>query len=152
MRARSFYDRTIAPPLRLILALLVFSVIGAIGFGGYWLAATPITVTLNGHPITVRTHQTTVDGLLREVGAGLTSADSITPARATVLHSGLNVTIQTAASVVVDADHQPRQFLTRATDPQAILSAAGVTLSAHDQLVSIGSADLSVIRDRKSVV
>jgi len=61
--------------LALALALLSFTVLAA----GYRATLTPVTLIVDGEPVPINTHQTTVEMLLSDLGVSLRTEDRLSP-------------------------------------------------------------------------
>ena len=99
---------------------------------GYRFTASTVTVSVDGLPITLRTHRATVGDLLDELGLALAPEDRLVPAADTALRPGLAVEIQRARPVMVRGPRSEQAFRTQATRLNAALAEAGVTLGPAD--------------------
>jgi len=142
-RGRTGYRRHTALSIHpLILLAVLIIVFGAVIFGGFYLlSAQPITLTIDGARQDMRTHQSTVGGMLAELNVFLEKEDRVQPALDTPIHSGITVTIDRAHPVIVEADGQRRRVLTHAVQPRDILREAGITIGARD-LIRVDQTDL----------
>ncbi|MCC7449972.1 MAG: DUF348 domain-containing protein [Anaerolineae bacterium] len=142
-RGRTGYRRQAAlsvHPLALLAILII--VFGAVIFGGFYLlSAQPITLIMDATRQDVRTHQTTVGGMLAELNVFLEKEDSVQPALDAPIRSGMTVTINRTHPVIVEADGQRRRVLTHAVQPRDILQEAGITVGARD-LIRVDQAAL----------
>ena len=86
----------------LAVLLLAGLLIGALVYG-FLRTAARITVTVDGMPATVYTHQPTVGDLLAEMQISLRPEDRLLVAADTLLQPGLAIEIQRARPVLVDA-------------------------------------------------
>ena len=116
----------------LLLAILVFSLAIILLLGLYLVTARTVGVEFEGARSTVRTHQTTVAGLIAELGILIEAPDRVTPAGDTPLVDGMLVTIDKAHPVLIEVDGQRRRVLTHLTQPRDILTEAQITLRADD--------------------
>lgn len=142
-RWRSPLSATLRRGLRLLthpLVLLLILVAALLG-GIYLATAQTVTINLNGTTFEVRTHQSTVGGLLDELSVSLETQDVVSPPGDSPIRNGLTVTIQKAHPVIVEADGQQRRIFTQSNQPREILAQAGITPGAHD-LIRVDNADL----------
>ncbi len=128
------YRHSVRPPVRPVLLLLAL----VIGLGAvlivslFFLTATPVSLVVGGVRRDVRTHQSTVGGLIAELALLVEPQDVVSPSRETPIQSGMTVTIDKAEPVVVEVDGQRQRVLTHSTQPRDILNEAGVTVGPHD--------------------
>ncbi|MHB8627391.1 MAG: ubiquitin-like domain-containing protein [Aggregatilineales bacterium] len=135
--------RPSGPPF-LLFALILLGAGTLAAFGLYTFTAVTVTLNVDGQTIPLRTHQTTVGGVLADTGVWLESADQLTPPRDTPIQSGLVITIDHAHPLVIDVAGQPRRILTHAIDPGAILAEAAITPGAHDVIDTQFPAEIIV--------
>jgi uncharacterized protein YabE (DUF348 family) len=105
---------------------------------GYLRTGEAITVVVNGLPRPVRTHQTTVGGLVREMGIALQAEDIVQPALDTPLSAGQVVLVRQAQAVSIQADGRTVTLRTHEQSVAAILQQAGVSVSPYDQVLVDG--------------
>ncbi len=135
------------PSRRLPINPLVLLLILALGFGaalvGAFTVLTARTVTLivDGARLDTRTYQPTVSAWLAELGLTLVAQDAVSLPVDTPIRDGLVVTVDRAHTVIVEVDGQTRRMATRSTQPQAILSEAGISVGPHD-VIRVDHADL----------
>jgi uncharacterized protein YabE (DUF348 family) len=89
---------------------------------------------VDGQTRTVRTHQTTVEAVLREAGLTPFPEDRVEPGLAAHLYAGATVTVQRARPVLVEVDGRVIEARTQLTATRDILAELGVNVSSHDQL------------------
>ncbi len=142
-RGRTGYRRRAVPSVHpLILLAVLIVVFGAVIFGGFWLlSAQTVTLVIDGARQDVRTHQTTVNGILAELNVFLEKEDTVQPAVDTPIRSGMTVTIDRAHPVMIETDGQSRRVLTHAVQPRDILQEAGVVVGSRD-LIRVDQTDL----------
>jgi uncharacterized protein YabE (DUF348 family) len=140
--ARSLRGRSLALSQRwtwrltaLAVLLLAGLLIGALVYG-FLRTAARITVTVDGMPATVYTHQATVGDLLAEMQISLRPEDRLLVAADTLLQPGLAIEIQRARPVLVDDGGRVRTLYTHAALLQDMLAERGMVVGSHD-LVSI---------------
>ena len=119
-------------------ALLVILLIGSLLTVGYMRTGAPVTVVVNGLPREVYTHQTTVEGLLREMGIVLRPEDVVHPAPQAELQVGQVVVVRQARTVHIEADGHEIALRTHEQAVAAILQQAGVSVGVHDRVLVDG--------------
>lgn len=129
-----------------VAALSLF--LAAILVAGYHLSSAEVQVVVNGRPWSVRTHQTTVQAVLRERGITLRPQDEVSPSPDAPVLAGDTITVSLARSVKVEADGQLHDLLTHRLKIAELLAQAGVTPGPRDRVLVDGqpqdlSADLS---------
>ena len=102
------------------------------------LTATPVTLVVDGHSQSLGTHQTTVDGLLREANIVLGPEDLVNPSLHTRLTPGRTVMIQHARHVAISVDGQLLEIDTQQQQLNQILIQAGVTVKPTDEVLIDG--------------
>jgi uncharacterized protein YabE (DUF348 family) len=128
---RSRASRGRAPGL---LAAPVFLALVALLILGYQRTLTRVTLVVDGQERTVRTHQTTVEAVLREAGLTLYPEDVVEPGLSDHPVAGMTITIQRARPVVVEVDGRTIQARTQLIATQDILRELGVNIGHHDQV------------------
>ncbi len=128
-------------PRRLPIHPLVLLVILVIGFGAviiggiYTITARTVTLNIGGVRQDVRTHASTVGGMLGELQVLIEPQDTVSPSPDTPILNGLLITIDKAFPVVLDVDGQLHTVRTHRVQPQDILNEAGVTTGSHDLIL-----------------
>ncbi|MFQ5859274.1 MAG: ubiquitin-like domain-containing protein [Anaerolineae bacterium] len=123
--------RQIQPGLLALIALLAAA--GLMVLGYRWTGQ-PIALTIDGQTTHVRTHQTTVGGLLDDRGIVLRPEDIVQPALDTPLEETAAISIQRARAVTLIADGTRRTQYTHAASPAAVLLDAGIGLRPFDRV------------------
>ncbi len=104
---------------------------------GYLNTFTPATIVDGDKVVNLRTHQTTVEGALREAGIELLPEDIVLPDRTATLNRNDTIVIQRARLVQLSVDDQePRWIRTQRTRGSEVLADLGYSLSVND-LVSV---------------
>ncbi len=123
-----------ASSLQLWLALPVL--LGLLGLlalvYGYWNSLVPVTLVVNGQARQIRTHQTTVESVLREAGVRLYPQDIVTPDVDGPISPGGTITVDHAHLVSVEADGKTMRVRTHQMTPEGILEEMGVRIGSHD--------------------
>lgn len=138
------------PPTRspwLILFMLVIPLAGVVGFGAYYITATPIDLQIGEQHSSLRTRAVTVRAVLSESGVYIEPEDRVQPALETPIKAGMLITVEKAHPVILLIDGREQRLLTHQTDPKAILERAGVTVDARDS-VSVEGSTITLRRAR----
>jgi uncharacterized protein YabE (DUF348 family) len=101
---------------------------------GYWSTSSAVTIAVDGLPVSLRTHQATVGGLLDELGLVLAPEDLLVPTAEMALSSGLSVEVQRARPIVVRGTRSEQVFRTQATQLGTALAEAGIILGPADEV------------------
>lgn len=116
------------------LAAPVFLALVALLIVGYQRTLTRVNLVVDGQTRGVRTHQTTVEAVLRESGLTPYPEDVVEPALSERLVAGTTVTIHRARPVVVEVDGRTIEARTQLTTTQDILASLGVKVSQYDEV------------------
>ncbi|MBI3944046.1 MAG: DUF348 domain-containing protein [Chloroflexi bacterium] len=115
----------------------LLGVLAAMAFG-YWDTQHPATLLINGQSYAVRTHQTTVGGLLNELGLELQPEDIVQPGWDVPLDTAKPISVIVARQVVLTADNEDKRWLTHSLTPGGILRDHGIILNPHDKVLVDG--------------
>jgi len=107
-------------------------------WGAYQATTAPVLLVLDGRPLAYRTHQSTVGGLLNEIGLAIGPADIVLPASNATLVGGDRVVIQRARSYNVEADGVLLSLSSHAATAGDLLHEAGLKPGPHDQILLEG--------------
>ena len=118
---------------------LVLILIGGALLLGYWLTATPVTLTVDGHTRHLRTHQRTVAAFLLDSGLTLRPEDRVTPPLDTPLRPHPAVNIERAYPVIVVADGHTVLHYTHAASVAEILTEVRLSLTPQDEVEIVGT-------------
>jgi uncharacterized protein YabE (DUF348 family) len=113
-------------PMTLVLGLL------AAAYLVWRVAATPVTMVVNGQSVELRLHRHTVAGALSRMGVDTGEALYVDPEPETALHSGMVVTITIVKPVVVRADGQVYSAAGPLADPETLAARLGIALEPGD--------------------
>ena len=116
--------------LALALALLSFSGLAA----GYRATLTPVILIVDGEPVSVSTHQTTVEMLLADLGVSLRTEDRLSPGLHTVLAADMEISIDHARPVVIVVDGREQAIYAHEESPADLLAEAGVAVDRLDSV------------------
>lgn len=134
-------------PLVLLGILVVIFALLIIG-GLNIVTAQPVVLVIEGVRRDVRTRQTTVGGVLDEQNVFVEAPDRISPPREMALTPGMQIVIDKARPVIIDADGQRLRVLTHNTSPLDILREFGFSLGQGDALYIDGApADPAASRE-----
>jgi len=117
-----------------LLPWLLALIVGLIGLRVWRATATPVTVVVNGQPVSVRTHRRTVGGALRAVGVAPEDAVYLAPSADTRLAAGMIITLAAHRPVIVHANGETIVGTSHQLDPAAVVADLGVALSDGDQV------------------
>jgi resuscitation-promoting factor RpfB len=95
---------------------------------------TPVTISVDGYTQSFRTTQPDVAGVLADQGLALRPEDRVSPAPEARLAPDLTVTITRARPGLVDADGRLHQVYTQARTVGEVVTSAGVSLGASDEI------------------
>ncbi|MCS6845332.1 MAG: ubiquitin-like domain-containing protein [Caldilineales bacterium] len=123
-------------------ALAALAAVAALVWG-YFAAATPVAVTVDGAEAVVYTHQATVGDLLQELEVPLAPEDRVWPPLDASLARGTDgraftVQVQRAQPLMVDGDGQRRLLRTHAATLGEALAEAGISLGPADEVTLEG--------------
>lgn len=110
---------------------------------GYFAAATPVTVAVDGMAVRIYSHQATVGDLLAELDVPLAPEDRVwppldTPLRGGTGSQGLSVQVQRAQPLAVEGDGGRRVVRTHAATLGEALAEAGISLGPADRVTLEG--------------
>ncbi|GBD08349.1 Resuscitation-promoting factor Rpf2 [Candidatus Thermoflexus japonica] len=114
--------------------------LGAFCLWGYWRSQQTVTILLDDRPFSIRTHQRTVGDVLREAGLTLRPEDMVSPPLTHTIRPPATISIRRARPVQILIEgrgvepSRQIQLYTLHSDPQTILSEAGIALGPGDVL------------------
>lgn len=130
---------TLTMPLWLLRTITTFATLG-----GLWLiwAATahPVTVTVDGNPVTVSTHRQYVRELLLDLGLTLQENDRVVPGVDSRVHTVEAVVVERAAPAQIVVDGRTVQTASWGQTPREVINDAGLVMDAYDTVVVNGAA------------
>jgi uncharacterized protein YabE (DUF348 family) len=126
--------------LTALAALLLSGLLMAGLVYGFLATAARVTVTMDGMPATVLSHQATVGDLLAEMQVTLRPEDRLLVEADTALQDGLAVEVQRARPVLIDNDGRVRTLYTHAVTLADALAERSIAVEAHDLVTMDGQA------------
>ncbi|MHB1319170.1 MAG: ubiquitin-like domain-containing protein, partial [Anaerolineae bacterium] len=122
------------------LALLVFSLsLLSVLAATFFMTLKSVTIVDGLRQVTVQTHSTTVQAVLREAQLQLDPADRVSPGLHSALAEGLVVMVERARPVTLAADGQVLNLRTQAVTVGELLTQAGVGLGPADVVMARGA-------------
>jgi len=115
-----------------LLVAPVFIGLAALLVVGYQRTLTPLTLVVDEQVRTLRTHQNTVEAVLREAGVTLYAEDMVEPALPERLFAGDTISVHRARPVWVKVDGRLIEARTQLTTTQDILAQLGVDVGPYD--------------------
>ena len=125
------------PSRRFIGGLLAWLSLGALVVG-YHATSMPVTLTVDSRPQHLRTHQSTVEGALREADIRLYPEDLVVPPSNTPLVAGSIIRVQLARPVIIEADGRSVELRTQRRRVADILTDAGIHVKPCDEVLVDG--------------
>ena len=104
----------------------------------YARTGTSVSLQVDGRVWTTRTHQSTVEAFLREVGLTLRDEDVVLPALAAPLSDEESVSVQRARQILIEADGELTSRLSHSDTVGEVLMEAGFRVGEHDVLTLNG--------------
>jgi uncharacterized protein YabE (DUF348 family) len=130
-----------------LLAATVFLALAALLVVGYQRTLADVTLVADGEARTLRTHQNTVEAVLREAGLALHPEDIVEPALDGQVSAGGTIKVVRARPVIVEVDGAEVEGRTQLTATHEVLADLGVKVSAHDQ-VHLSSDDTQDVTEQ----
>lgn len=130
-----------------LLAAPVFLALAALLIAGYQYTLVSLTVVADGQMRTVRTHQTTVEAVLREAGLAIYPEDIVEPGLKEGVYSGATVAVRRARPVVVEVEGSVLQARTQLSQMHDILAQMGIHVGQYDQVRTVSDGRASEAQD-----
>jgi uncharacterized protein YabE (DUF348 family) len=111
--------------------------------GTFTALSKTVTVTVDGAARDVTTLSGTVAGALQSAGVAVGDHDAVAPGPSAAIGDGSTIVVDLGKRVTLAIDGSRRQFWTTGRTVQDALTAAAVTVGAHDTLAPAGSASIS---------
>lgn len=112
-----------------VLALLVFA-----GIVLFEATKAEVVITDNGEKQTVKTHQDTVEGLLKEVGIAVGEHDVLSHQADAAVKDGMEIDYKTAKQIYVTVDGENQEYYTTADTVKGFLSEHGLLVTDRDEV------------------
>lgn len=138
-----YVSRQRAPWLAVPIILGALSLLTA----GYLMSSSEVSIADDAatKPITLRTHQRTVDGVLREAGISTFAEDLVSPSLVSEVKRGETISIKRALPVQLQIDEQdPRLVRTQTRVVPDMLRAIGESVSGQDAILVNDEPTLSL--------
>jgi len=107
---------------------------------GFLATAARVTVTVDGMPATIYTHQASVGDLLAEMQITLRPKDRLLVHADTALQDGLAIEVQRARPVLIDNDGRVRTLYSHALTVDGALAERSIAVESHDLVAMNGQA------------
>jgi uncharacterized protein YabE (DUF348 family) len=105
---------------------------------GYHFTGVPVMLVVDGQPQDLRTHQATVQGLLREADIRLHPEDLVAPSLDSKVVAGSVVRVQLARLVTIEADGRSLEIRSQSRRVANILAEAGLRVRSSDAILVDG--------------
>jgi uncharacterized protein YabE (DUF348 family) len=123
-----------------LIAFTAIAVVTAALLAAYQATLTPVTLTIDGQPRQLHTHQQTVGALLMDAGVTRYPEDDIVPNDPdTPLTPGMEIRVRRARVVSISADGHVVTFRTLATSVEQVLLEAHVSMGPYDEITVEGT-------------
>ncbi len=125
-------------PQRGLVTLALVLVLASAMTTGYLRTQREVTIIVNGSPLRLRTHQTSVAAVLEEAGIEVHEEDIVLPGLDAPIRAGDTITVHQARPVTIEADGRVIELRTHSRTPAAILREAGISLKPSDKITLNG--------------
>lgn len=115
-----------------LLPVATAGVVVATGVLIWRVTGRPVTVVLNGEPLTMTTHRRTVSGAVGAAGVHLDETVYLDPPADTPLERGMTITVADRRPVLIHADGELLAGATHYVEPRAIVAELGIALDPGD--------------------
>lgn len=112
-----------------VLALMAFSSIIL-----FEATKAEVVITDNGKKQTVKTHQDTVEELLKEVGIAVGDHDALSHPMDAAIKEGMAIDYKTAKQIIVTVDGEEKEYYTTTDTVGAFLSEQNLSFADHDEV------------------
>ena len=118
--------------------LILIPLMGVVA--GYLLMGRSVQASVNGQPLTFRTHALTVGGALQSAGVEVGEGDSVTPALSSWLSRTQKIVVNSARTVSIQVEPAGKWLIVRSTalSARGLLQAAGIEVNDVDQVTLDG--------------
>jgi len=125
-------------PRKELLALAMMLTLASILTVGYLQTQTQVTLMLDGNPEPFRTHQTSVEALLREAGLEIHSKDIVSPGLEASIADGDVISVRRARPATVQVDDCTIETRTHSQTLGELLQKLGIALQPRDRVIIDG--------------
>lgn len=105
---------------------------------GYLRTQTQVTLLVNGYPEPFRTHQTSVEALLKEAGLAIHQKDIVSPGLEAPIANGEVIFVRRARPVTVQVDGRTIETRTHSLTLSGLLQEIGIPLKPRDRVTIDG--------------
>jgi len=125
-------------PRKGLLALVATLTLASILTVGYFQTQTQVTLVVDGRPEFLRTHQTSVEALLKETGLEVRSKDIVSPGLEASLADREMISVQRARPATVQVDDRTIETQTHSQTLGELLQELGIVLQPRDRVIIEG--------------
>ena len=154
-----WYTRCALPPLpfvsdpRILRAITLAALVAGLGLV-YQATGRVVTLVVDGRSFVVRTHASTVGGVLREVGRALRPPDRVSHDLRAAVGEGATIVWERAHSILVEGGPGESVVVSGESRPLDVLQAAGQPTFPGDRIWAdgvpiLGGADLTLLRPER---
>lgn len=102
---------------------------------GYFQTQTPVTLMVDGYGEPFRTHQTSVEALLKEAGLEIHQKDIVSPGLEASIAEGEVISVRRARPVAVEVDGRTIEMRTHSQTVGDLLQELGIALKPRDKVI-----------------
>ena len=125
-------------PRKELLALAAMLTLAGILTVGYLQTQTQVTLMVDGHPEPFRTHQTSVEALLKEAGLEIRPQDTVSPGLEASIADGDVISVRRARPATVQVDDRTIETQTHSQTLGDLLQELGIALQPRDRVIIDG--------------
>ncbi len=125
-------------PRKELLALAAVLTLAGILTVGYLQTQTQVTLMLDGYSEPFRTHQTSVESLLKEAGLELCPKDTISPGLEASIANGDVISVRRARPATIQVDDRTVETRTHSQTVGDLLQELGIALQPRDRVIIDG--------------
>jgi uncharacterized protein YabE (DUF348 family) len=132
---RPFGQSLRAKPGRELPALAVMLILASLLTVGYFQTQTQMTLMVDGYGHPFRTHQTSVEALLKEAGLEIHQKDIVSPGLEASIGEGEVISVRRARPVAVQVDGRTIEMRTHSQTVGDLLQELGIALKPRDKVI-----------------
>ena len=125
-------------PRKELLALAAMLTLAGILTVGYLQTQTQVTLVLDGYSEFFRTHQTSVESLLKEAGLEIHPKDAVSPGLGASIANGDVISVRRARSATIQVDDRAIETRTHSQTVGDLLQELGIALQPRDRVIIDG--------------